>query len=83
MGLMLAMELEAADVAKALVSELLVQGFVINRTHETVLRFLPPYIIQTGQVDELISALERALTKLENPSLQAPRRNSSKTVRSR
>lgn len=83
MGLMLAMELEAADVANALVSELLVQGIVINRTHETVLRFLPPYIIKTSQVDELISALERALRKLENPSLQAPRRNSSKTVRSR
>jgi acetylornithine/N-succinyldiaminopimelate aminotransferase len=83
MGLMLAMDLEAADLAKALVSELLAQGFLINRTHETVLRFLPPYIMQTSQIDELITALERALRKLENPSLPAPRRISRKTVRSR
>ena len=35
---------------------------LINRTHETVLRFLPPYIIQEKHVDEVIRALDSALT---------------------
>jgi acetylornithine/N-succinyldiaminopimelate aminotransferase len=62
MGLMLAMELDSADAAKAVVSTLLAKRILINRTHETVLRFLPPYIIQEKHVDEVIRALDSALT---------------------
>ena len=62
MGLMLAMELDSADTAKAVVSTLLQNRILINRTHETVLRFLPPYIIQEKHVDEVIRALDSALT---------------------
>jgi len=40
---------------------LLAQGILINRTHDTVLRFLPPYIIEKKHVDEVIRALDRAL----------------------
>jgi acetylornithine/N-succinyldiaminopimelate aminotransferase len=61
MGLMLAIEIDSADTAKAVVSQLLNQGILINRTHETVLRFLPPYIIEKKHVDEVIRALGRAL----------------------
>jgi len=61
MGLMLAIELDSADTAKAVVSALLAKGILINRTHDTVLRFLPPYIIEKKHVDELIRALGRAL----------------------
>ena len=61
MGLMLAMELDSADTAKAVVSTLLAKRILINRTHETVLRFLPPYIIQEKHVDEVIRALDSAL----------------------
>jgi acetylornithine/N-succinyldiaminopimelate aminotransferase len=61
MGLMLAVELESADTAKAVVSALLENRIVINRTHETVLRFLPPYIIREKHVDEVIRALDSAL----------------------
>ncbi len=61
MGLMLAMELDCADTAKAVVSTLLAKRILINRTHETVLRFLPPYIIQEKHVDEVIRALDSAL----------------------
>ena len=60
-GLMQAIELDSADLAKAVVKTLLQDGIIINRTHETVLRFLPPYIIQKKHVDELIAALDRAL----------------------
>src|ERR1044071_9589875 len=44
MGLMLAIDLDSAETAKAVVAQLLEQGILINRTHDTVLRFLPPYI---------------------------------------
>jgi acetylornithine aminotransferase/acetylornithine/N-succinyldiaminopimelate aminotransferase len=60
-GLMQAVELDSADLAKAVAKELLDQGIIINRTHDTVLRFLPPYIIQNKHVDELVKALDRAL----------------------
>ncbi|PYV79343.1 MAG: aspartate aminotransferase family protein [Acidobacteria bacterium] len=61
MGLMLAIELDSAEIAKAVVAQLLGQGILINRTHDTVLRFLPPYIIEKKHVDEVIRALDRAL----------------------
>jgi hypothetical protein len=58
---MLAIDLDSADNAKAVVAQLLEQGILINRTHDTVLRFLPPYIIEKKHVDEVINALDRAL----------------------
>jgi acetylornithine aminotransferase/acetylornithine/N-succinyldiaminopimelate aminotransferase len=60
-GLMLAMELDSADLAKVVTKELLQQGIIINRTHDTVLRFLPPYIIEKKHVDQVIKALDAAL----------------------
>jgi acetylornithine/N-succinyldiaminopimelate aminotransferase len=61
MGLMLGVDLDSAEAAKAVVSALLHNRILINRTHETVLRFLPPYIIQKKHVDEVIRALDSAL----------------------
>ena len=63
MGLMLAVELDSSETAKAALSELLAKGILINRTHETVLRFLPPYIIEKKHVDEVVHALDKALAK--------------------
>ena len=60
-GLMQALELDSADLAKAVAKQLLEEGIIINRTHETVLRFLPPYIIQKKHIDELVRALDKAL----------------------
>ena len=72
MGLMLAMELDSADTAKTVVSTLLAKRILINRTHETVLRFLPPYIIQEKHVDEVIRALDSALAlNRRRPATQA------------
>ena len=62
LGLMLAMELESADLAKSVVQELLRKGILINRTHETVLRFLPPYIIEEKHVDRVVRALDAAFS---------------------
>ena len=61
MGLMLALELDSADAAKAVVNQLLAKGILINRTHDTVLRFLPPYIVEKKHIDEVIHELDRAL----------------------
>jgi acetylornithine/N-succinyldiaminopimelate aminotransferase len=62
MGLMLGLELDKGDTAKSVVAQLLKQGILINRTHETVLRFLPPYIIQKKHVDQVVRALDAALS---------------------
>jgi acetylornithine aminotransferase/acetylornithine/N-succinyldiaminopimelate aminotransferase len=62
MGLMLAIDLDSADTAKAAVAQLLAKGILINRTHETVLRFLPPYIAEKKHVDQVIDALDSALS---------------------
>jgi len=63
LGLMLAIEIDSAETATAIVSDLLAKGILINRTHDTVLRFLPPYIIEKKHVDYVIQALDHALGK--------------------
>jgi acetylornithine aminotransferase/acetylornithine/N-succinyldiaminopimelate aminotransferase len=60
---MQAVELDSSDLAKAVAKQLLQQGIIINRTHETVLRFLPPYVIQKKHVDQVVKALDAALHK--------------------
>jgi acetylornithine/N-succinyldiaminopimelate aminotransferase len=62
-GLMQAVELDSPELAKAVAKQLLQEGIIINRTHETVLRFLPPYVIQKKHVDQLVKALDAALHK--------------------
>lgn len=64
LGLMAALELKSGDAAKAVQQRLLARRLIINRTHETVLRFLPPYIVTLGQIDRLISELDGALAAL-------------------
>jgi len=63
MGLMLGVELDSADLAKSTVETMLQRGYVINRTNQTVLRFLPPFIIKKKHIDALVSALDEALTE--------------------
>lgn len=60
-GLMQAVELDSPELAKAVTRQLLQEGIIINRTHETVLRFLPPYVIQKKHVDQVVEALDAAL----------------------
>ena len=43
---------------KSVVGQCQERGLLINCTADTVLRFLPPYIIERGQIDELIGALD-------------------------
>jgi acetylornithine aminotransferase/acetylornithine/N-succinyldiaminopimelate aminotransferase len=64
-GLMQAIELDSPELAKAVARQLLQEGIIINRTHETVLRFLPPYVIEKKHVDRVVGALDTALGRNE------------------
>lgn len=68
-GLMIGLELNDADLAKAVAAELLAQKVIINRTSEVVLRFLPPFVIEKQHIDRAIDALDAALTKTAVPAL--------------
>ncbi len=61
-GLIVGMELEFPG--KSIVRAMLEHGYVINCTHEKVLRFLPPYIITVAQIDRLIAGLEEVFAAL-------------------
>ncbi len=65
-GLMLAAELNSPDLAKSVVRKMLKRHILINCTSDTVLRFLPPYILQKTHVDAAISALDEILNELVN-----------------
>jgi len=59
-GFMLAVELTVPG--KDYVKQLLDRGFIINCTHDTVLRFLPPFVLTPKQIDKFIKALRAVLT---------------------
>jgi len=61
MGLMIGMELSSADLAKRVTEQMMERRIIINRTSETVLRFLPPYILEREHVETAIAALDEIL----------------------
>ncbi len=61
-GLMVAMELDRP--AKAVVDKCLERGAVINCTQDTVLRFVPPLIIETEDIDWLVDQLDEILKEI-------------------
>lgn len=61
-GLMIGAELDSADLAKLTVAEMLKRRIVINCTSDTVLRFLPPYILERAHVNIAIAALDEIFT---------------------
>ncbi len=62
-GLMVAAELDSAALGKKTVAEMLKRHILINCTSETVLRFLPPFILQRAHVDTAIAALDEVFTE--------------------
>lgn len=58
-GLMIGVELDFA--CKQLVLDGINEGILFNCTHDTVLRFLPPYILTEQDVDRALVALTRVL----------------------
>jgi acetylornithine/N-succinyldiaminopimelate aminotransferase len=70
LGLMIGVELNSDVLAKAILTGMMQQHILLNRTHETVLRFLPPFLITREHVDQTIAALDGLLT-INVPSLVA------------
>jgi len=71
-GLMLAAELDSAELAKLTVAEMLKRRIVINCTSDTVLRFLPPYVLERSHVDTAIAALDEIFTEHTAAHSNAP-----------
>ncbi len=61
-GLMLGAELNSADLAKHVAAQLMDRQIVVNRTSETVLRFLPPFILERKHVETAIKALDEIVS---------------------
>ncbi len=60
-GLMIGVELDRPG--KQMVLDAMAEGLLINCTHETVLRFLPPYIVTEKEVDQVLKILAKLLGK--------------------
>jgi acetylornithine/N-succinyldiaminopimelate aminotransferase len=57
-GLMLGIELNSSDLAQRVVAQMLERRIIINRTSETVLRLLPPFLLERQHVETAIKALD-------------------------
>ena len=62
-GLMIGIEVESADLAKQIFQQLLKLGTIVNRTDETVIRLLPPFIIKKQHIDTAVRQLDQVLAK--------------------
>jgi acetylornithine aminotransferase/acetylornithine/N-succinyldiaminopimelate aminotransferase len=71
-GLMAGVELDSADLAKAAQKAMLEQKIIINRTHEKVLRFLPPFVVTKKQVESVVKALDQVLSSCASSGDAAP-----------
>jgi len=76
-GLMVGLELDSADLAKAVQKAMLDEKIIINRTHEKVLRFLPPYVVTKKQVETVVQALDQILSSCASSGDAAPAKGPS------
>ena len=60
-GLMIGLEMEIPG--KQMVLDAMADGLLINCTHDTVLRFLPPYIVTERDVDTAVKILAKIFAK--------------------
>jgi acetylornithine/N-succinyldiaminopimelate aminotransferase len=57
-GLMLGIELNSADLAQRVAAQMMERRIIINRTSDTVLRLLPPFLLEREHVETAIKALD-------------------------
>jgi acetylornithine/N-succinyldiaminopimelate aminotransferase len=62
-GLLLALEFDS-DIAQQVVVACLNRGLLVNRLKPNALRFMPPLIIGTAEVDEALNILDKALSSI-------------------
>lgn len=65
-GLMVGVELDFP--CKQLVLDGIKEGLLFNCTHDTVLRFLPPYIITEQDIDRAVAALAKVFRNASRPA---------------
>jgi acetylornithine/succinyldiaminopimelate/putrescine aminotransferase len=65
-GLMIGVELDFSG--KQIVLDCMEKGLLINCTHNTVLRALPPYILTEQDVDRAVAVLKAVLKKAKPPA---------------
>ena len=61
-GLMLGIEINSADLAQRVAAQMMDRRIIINRTSETVLRLLPPFLLERQHVDTAIKAFDEVFT---------------------
>jgi len=61
LGLMLGLELNSAELATQVTAQMMERRIILNRTSETVLRFLPPYLLERKHVETAITTLDEIL----------------------
>jgi acetylornithine/succinyldiaminopimelate/putrescine aminotransferase len=64
-GLMIGLEMEIPG--KQMVLDAMADGLLINCTHDTVLRFLPPFIVTERDVDTAVKVLAKIFAKQKGP----------------
>jgi predicted acetylornithine/succinylornithine family transaminase len=62
-GLMVGMELTVSG--KQLVLDAMKEGLLINCTHDTVLRFLPPFTVTEKEIDKAVKVLGKLFAKVK------------------
>ncbi len=75
LGLMMGVQLESADLAKAVHKQMLDRGIILNRTDENVIRFLPPFIIKKKHVDTVVREFGAILASTKTAMAAATGRN--------
>jgi acetylornithine/N-succinyldiaminopimelate aminotransferase len=61
LGLMIGVEMESAGLAKEVFQQMLMRGTIVNRTDETVIRLLPPFILKKQHVDTAVRQFDQVL----------------------
>ena len=72
LGLMVGVELSSAELAQKVAVKMMERKIIINRTSETVLRFLPPYILENKHVEIAIQALDELLNECTSYAGELP-----------
>ena len=63
-GLMIGVELDVPG--KQIVLDAIEEGLLINCTHDTVIRLLPPYILSEKEADRAIKGLTKVFRKVKH-----------------
>ncbi len=64
MGLLLGMKINVSGTP--IVQQCMAKGFLINCIQDQILRFIPPLVIETAEIDALIECLDEILTNGES-----------------